>query len=67
MESKSILNEKMTLKPLVLKAISSHSNSATTFLIEIILLLIELMAKKFKTKSNQIWVVTRNFLWLKLT
>jgi len=35
----------MTLKPLVLEATRSHSNSATTFLFEIIPLLIELMAK----------------------
>jgi hypothetical protein len=38
----------MTLKPLMLEATRSHSNSATTFLIEIIPLLIESMAKKIK-------------------
>jgi hypothetical protein len=57
----------MTLKPLVLEATRSHSNSATTFLIEIIPLLIESMAKKSRQNQIKIWVVTRNFLWLQLT
>jgi hypothetical protein len=56
----------VTLKPLVLEATRSHSNSAKAFLFEIIPLLIESMAKKIKTKSNQNLGCHKKLLWLKL-